>query len=110
MIRFIVDAQLPPALARWLTAQGYEAEHVIDFGRDGTTDREIWNRALEKNAVIVSKDEDFSLLAIRSGTGPQVIWIRTGNIRRTALISWFENILPSIILAIQRGEHVIEIA
>lgn len=109
MIRFIVDAQLPPALARWLSAQGHEAEHVIDFGKDGTTDREIWDRAKDRGAVIISKDEDFSLLAIQGGIGPQVIWIRTGNIRRVALISWFEKILPSILTAIQRGERVIEI-
>ena len=25
-MRFIVDAHLPPALARWLTAQEYEAD------------------------------------------------------------------------------------
>lgn len=110
MTRFIVDAQLPPALARWLTAQGYEAEHVFDFGGDGTTDQQIWNRASEKGAVILSKDEDFSLLALRGDEGPQVIWIRTGNTRRTALIEWFEKLLPSILLAIHRGERVIEIA
>jgi hypothetical protein len=40
-MRFIVDAQLPPALARWLAEQGHEAEHVFDFGKDGTTDAEI---------------------------------------------------------------------
>lgn len=31
-MRFLVDAQLPPALARWLAAQGHEAEHVGDIG------------------------------------------------------------------------------
>ena len=29
-MRFIVDAQLPPALARWLTVKGPQAEHVAD--------------------------------------------------------------------------------
>ena len=29
-MRFVIDAQLPPALARWLAAQGHEAEHVGD--------------------------------------------------------------------------------
>jgi predicted nuclease of predicted toxin-antitoxin system len=29
-MRFIVDAQLPPALARWLANKGHEAEHVAD--------------------------------------------------------------------------------
>ncbi len=30
-MRFLIDAQLPPALAR-LEAGGYEAEHVADIG------------------------------------------------------------------------------
>ncbi len=29
-MRFLVDAQLPPALARWLAANGHAAEHVAD--------------------------------------------------------------------------------
>ncbi len=110
MTRFLIDAQLPPALARWLTDLGYQSEHVVDFGGDGTTDRQVWARALETNAVIVSKDEDFSMLTMQSLKGPQVVWIRTGNTSRKALLGWFEGLLPSILLAIERGEKVIEIA
>jgi len=28
-MRFLVDAQLPPALARWLAAQGHEAVRAV---------------------------------------------------------------------------------
>ncbi|MCY4633829.1 MAG: DUF5615 family PIN-like protein [Acidobacteria bacterium] len=31
-MRFLVDAQLPPALARRFEALGHEAEHVADRG------------------------------------------------------------------------------
>jgi predicted nuclease of predicted toxin-antitoxin system len=31
-MRFLVDAQQPPALARWLTAAGHPSEHVADLG------------------------------------------------------------------------------
>jgi predicted nuclease of predicted toxin-antitoxin system len=110
MTRFLIDAQLPPALARWLTEQGYQSEHVFDFGGDVTTDRQVWSRALETRAVIDSKDEDFSMLTMQSLTGPQVVWIRAGNTSRKALLVWFEGLLPSILLAIERGERVIEIA
>lgn len=34
-MRFLVDAQLPPALARWIAAQGHEARHVADLGMAG---------------------------------------------------------------------------
>lgn len=110
MTRFLIDAQLPPALARWLAAQGHPAEHVFDFGGDGTTDNDVWNRALDTDAVIVSKDEDFSQRAMRNADGPQVVWIRTGNTRRTALMQWFAELLPSVIAALDRGERVIEIS
>ena len=59
-MKFIVDANLPPALARWLSARGDAAEHVFDFGGDGTTDAEIWARVKETGATILTKDE-FSL-------------------------------------------------
>lgn len=54
MTRFLVDAQLPPALARWLEAQGHMAEHVFEFDGDGTTDGEIWMRALGTGAIMAA--------------------------------------------------------
>jgi predicted nuclease of predicted toxin-antitoxin system len=41
-VRFPVDAQLPPALARWLAEQGHAAEHVFDLGMAGADDKAIW--------------------------------------------------------------------
>jgi predicted nuclease of predicted toxin-antitoxin system len=40
-MRFLVDAQLPAALARWLAAEGHRAEHVADIGLAGALDKEI---------------------------------------------------------------------
>ena len=34
-MRFLVDAQLPPALARWLAAQGHETAHIGDLADAG---------------------------------------------------------------------------
>lgn len=58
-MRFIVDAQLPPALARILSCHGYHAEHVGDFGMRDAEDSPIWSYALELDALVVTKDEDF---------------------------------------------------
>jgi predicted nuclease of predicted toxin-antitoxin system len=57
-MRFIVDAQLPPALVRWLSAKGHVADHVGDLRMGAASDREIWNLALRIPAIIV---ERFSL-------------------------------------------------
>ena len=53
-MRFLVDAQLPPALARWFVEKGYAAEHVYDIQMESATDYEIWHRAETTGAVIVS--------------------------------------------------------
>jgi predicted nuclease of predicted toxin-antitoxin system len=37
-MRFLVDAQLPPALARWLAGKGHEAEHVADRQMEAASD------------------------------------------------------------------------
>lgn len=109
-MRFLVDAQLPPALARWLTAQGYEAEHVADLNMKAAPDGSIWQFAMEKEAVIVTKDEDFASLRIRgSGQVPAVVWLRVGNTRRQELLRWFELMFPRIVMGLNDGEKLIEV-
>jgi predicted nuclease of predicted toxin-antitoxin system len=94
-MRFLVDAQLPPALARWLAAAGHEAEHVGDVGLGGAQDQAIWAYALGVGAVIVSKDEDFAQRKVLENAGPTIVWIRLPNTRRRELLVWFEGVLPS---------------
>jgi predicted nuclease of predicted toxin-antitoxin system len=55
----VVDAQLPPALARRIEALGHSAEHVVDCGLATGSDDAIRSLAAKTNAVIVTKDEDF---------------------------------------------------
>lgn len=108
-MRFIVDAQLPPALARFLTANRHEAEHVADRGLESASDRTIWDFALQENAAIVTKDEDFAQRKALAAASPKVIWIRLPNTRRRHLLAWFAGVLPDILLALERGETLIEL-
>jgi len=108
-MRFLVDAQLPPALARWLEAQGHDAEHVADRQMATASDGTIWEYAVAAAAVIITKDEDFAQRKALSDAGPAVIWIRLPNTRRQELLSWFGTVLPDILSALQRGETLIEV-
>ena len=107
-MRFIVDAQLPPALARRLAAKGYRAEHVADRDLQAASDAAIWDFAVRAAAVIVTKDEDFAQRKTLSDKGPAVIWIRLPNTRRRDLLAWFETVMPDILAALERGETLIE--
>jgi predicted nuclease of predicted toxin-antitoxin system len=108
-VRFLIDAQLPPALARWLADRGHTAEHVLDLGTAGADDREVWAPALQVGAVIITKDEDFAERRARAGSGPSIVWIRVGNTSRRDLLTWFRFRLPVIVDALGRGESLIEI-
>lgn len=69
-MRFLVDAQLPPALARWLEAKGHEAVHVGDLAMQAASDAVIGNRALESKSASVTKDEDFAQRKVLADNGP----------------------------------------
>lgn len=108
-MRFLVDAQLPTALARWIESQDQTAQHVADLQMADASDWAIWQQAQETNAVIISKDSDFVTLATLEEEGPPVVWIRLGNTHRKALLNWFSPLFPEIMEALEQGEKLIEI-
>jgi predicted nuclease of predicted toxin-antitoxin system len=108
-MRFLVDAQLPPALARRLAELGHEAEHVADRQLAAASDSQIWDFALRTGAVIISKDEDFAQRKVLLDDGPRVVWIRLPNTRRRELLAWFDSALPTVLSALERGEGLIEL-
>ena len=72
-MRFLVDARLPPALARWLASNGHDADHVSDHNMAAASDAAIWRLAIQLDAVILTKDEDFARLRDGADMGPQVV-------------------------------------
>jgi predicted nuclease of predicted toxin-antitoxin system len=108
-MRFLIDAQLPPALARWLVSQGHEATHVVDCGLESADDTAIRDHARASGAVIVTKDEDFASWRILEPQGPCVVWIRAGNTSRRETLRWFASAFPDILAALRRGDTLVEI-
>ncbi len=108
-MRFVVDAQLPPALARALSELGHEAVHVADIGLNGATDFTIWKEAAQRGAAILTKDEDFVGRHRFGEPAPSVVWIRLGNVSRRSLLARFLPLLPQVIELIEAGELVVEV-
>jgi predicted nuclease of predicted toxin-antitoxin system len=108
-MRFLVDAQLPAALAQWLVTEGHAAEHVSDKQMQSASDSAIWDFAIEAGAVIITKDEDFARRRTLADAGPAVVWIRLPNTRRRALLIWFAAAAPEIVAALERGEMLVEV-
>jgi predicted nuclease of predicted toxin-antitoxin system len=107
---FLVDAQLPPALARWLNGRGHAVEHVVDLSLERATDTAVWVYAAQTGAVVVTKDEDFATRRQLTSDGPPIVWIRFGNTTNPELLLRMEAHLPNVIAALGRGEMLIEIS
>jgi predicted nuclease of predicted toxin-antitoxin system len=110
MPRFLVDAQLPPALARKLNSPAHESTHVLDVGLLDAGDGQIWDYALTHDMAIITKDEDFAIRASVSKISPIIVWVRIGNCPNVKLLAWFERELPSVIAAMQSGNRLVEIS
>lgn len=108
-MNFLVDAQLPPALARWIRSQGHQATHVFDLGFHTTDDPAIWERAREEQAVIISKDEDFVDQWLLSDQPAPFVWIRKGNCSNGALLAWLAPLWPDVVRRLGQGERLIEL-
>ena len=107
-MKFLVDNQLPAALARWLSAKGFEATHVLDLKLNESDDERIWAHAAAHGMVVISKDDDFQNRATHRGT-VQVVWVRLGNCRNKALLDTFERQMPAVISALEKGTSVVEL-
>jgi predicted nuclease of predicted toxin-antitoxin system len=107
-VLFLIDAQLPPSLAAALRDAGCDAVHVGDLGLLAATDRQIWDAATSRSAVLVTKDRDFPILRAASSDGPAILWVRVGNTDNRTLISQILRALPMIVEAVERGELVVE--
>ncbi|GAB3142612.1 DUF5615 family PIN-like protein [Marisediminicola antarctica] len=108
-MRFLIDAQLPPALARRLTEHGHIAEHVTDIGLGDAADLTLWTYAIEQGAVLVTKDEDFRDMLLLRGSPPTVVWVRAGNARRHALLEWFDPFIERVVYLIESGNDLVEL-
>jgi predicted nuclease of predicted toxin-antitoxin system len=105
-----VDAQLPPALAKWLRELGESrATHVQDLDLLTAEDSEIFEMARQAGAVVITKDSDFIQLQQRFGPPPRLIWLTCGNRSNRALKELMVRSWPRIRDLLAAGEILIEI-
>jgi predicted nuclease of predicted toxin-antitoxin system len=108
-VRFLVDNQLPPALARFIQYDlGAEALHVVDLNMRETSDRQVWRYASANGLIIVSKDEDFVNLYSQAPTAG-LLWVRLGNCRRAHLLGVLQRAWPRIAGRFASGDQFVEL-
>ena len=108
-MRFLIDAQLPPSLARFLRTLGEEAMPCRDVGLRDADDDEIWRFATAGGFCIVTKDEDFALRHMADPSGPRVVWLRIGNSTNPALLEWLEPLWGEVARELRNGQGLVEV-
>ena len=106
-MNFLIDAQLPPGLCRWLEARGHGAVHVIDVMAGEAPDRDVAAYAVANDLVLVTKDDDF--LTRYPPVDYQLVWVRIGNATNRALAAWLEVRWDGVAAALESGEQLVEV-
>ena len=109
-MRFLIDAQLPRQLATWLSAAGYECDHMGSRVPGSANDQAIWDLALSRQAIVITNDRDFVEWANARRPTPQIIWIRIGNATNAVLTRRLEAVWGRVAADLSAGVAVVEVS
>ena len=106
-----VDAQLSPALAKWISENfaNIEATAVRDLGLRDAEDQVIFFSARKADATVMTKDSDFLELQKRLGVPPKIIWVTCGNTSNARLKEILSASLSKAVELLEGGEDLVEI-
>lgn len=90
-MKFLVGAQPPARLARFLNGAGHDALHTSELPEGNrTADARIAEVADGEGRVVVTKDRDFRDRHLLTGSPRRLLSVATGNITNAALLALFE--------------------
>ena len=84
-MKLLFDQHLSPRLVPRLADLYPGSAHVEMLGLDKAADEMVWIVARSNQFCIVTKDEDFSNLAVVRGFPPKIVWVQLGNCTTTAI-------------------------
>ncbi|SNU02760.1 Predicted nuclease, contains PIN domain, potential toxin-antitoxin system component [Ruaniaceae bacterium KH17] len=107
MTQFIVDQQLPRALALHLTERGHGATHVKDYP-GGTTLRDdaIARIADDEQRFVITKDDDFRIAHLLHQTPARLLHITCGNISTRDLIALIDQHYDALSAALAAYNYI----
>jgi predicted nuclease of predicted toxin-antitoxin system len=104
---FLVDQQLPKALATFLSDRGCDARHIKEY-EGGTTmpDPEIAALADSEDRFVVTKDDDFRITHLLDKPPARLLQVTCGNISTRDLLVLFDQQWPALEAALAAYTYV----
>ncbi len=84
-MKLLLDENLSRRIIPFLQEAFPGSTQVALLGMERASDRQVWEYARTNDFVIVSKDSDFYELSLVKGIPPRVVWLRTGNVTKSAI-------------------------
>ncbi len=106
-MKFLVDEQLPGSLVRWLNQEGHNAIHATSLGTGlKISDADISHESILEQRIVVSKDVDFVNRFLLKNEPWKLLYLTTGNISNSELLSHFQANIHQIIPLFQLANVV----
>ncbi len=86
-MKLLLDENLSRRIVPFLQDAFPGSTQIALIGMETASDREVWEYARHHEFVIVTKDSDFYDLSLLHESPPRVIWIKTGNVTKSAITS-----------------------
>lgn len=107
-MRFLLDMGVHLGVLHWLREQSHEAIHLRDEGLNQLPDRDIFDKAISENRIVLAFDLDFGEVASHTrGRRASVIIFRLRNTRVDHVIARLSAVLLATEQALVAGAIVI---
>lgn len=109
-MKFIVDENAGPSVAKWLVSIGHEAFSIYDE-TPGISDDEILKKAFDENLIVVTSDKDFGELVFKNNMPHKgIILMRLANELSSnkiqvlqSLLEQFSELIPNRFVVVTEG-------
>ena len=97
-MKFLIDAQLPVRLSRFLQSAGYDTIHTRDLPQQNATpDTEVNRISIQESRIVITKDSDFLDSFLIRQEPYKLLLVTTGNITNAYLEALFQSNLPLLV-------------
>lgn len=107
MTRFLVDQQLPHALATHLTSLGHDATHLKDYP-SGTRldDAKVAQIADAEGRIVVTKDDDFRVSHLLNKRPARLLHVTCGNISTPDLLALVDRHYTELVATLETYRYI----
>lgn len=106
-MRLVVDMNLSPRWATWLSERGHDAVHWSNVGAPDAPDADIMGWAAGHARIVLTHDLDFGdILAATGGAAPSVVQIRAADLAVERFASLVAHALDAASGELARGALV----